>query len=91
MVRLSYNFFLLSVVFYNVYRLFVYLGSRTYSTNAEKTLAEWDKAKIELTLKDAIQIANVAKSNQMKLSFEINYQNYAILMAFVSNSNRYRE
>ena len=78
-------------MFHNAYRLFAYLGSRRYSTNAEKPLAEWDKAKIELTLKDAIQIANVAKSNQMKLSFEINYQNYAILMAFVSNSNRYRE
>ena len=29
--------FLLSVVFHNVYRLFVYLGSRRYSTKAEKT------------------------------------------------------
>ena len=90
--------FLLSVVFHNVYRLFVYLGSRKYSTKAEKTLVELDKTKIELNLKDVI--GDVSRSDEINFTLEV-YENQqrtdAVFMALavvvslvVTGANYYR-
>src|SRR6185312_15547316 len=60
--------FLLSVVFHNVYRLFVYLDSRKYSTKAEETLT-LNEAMIEyINMRHAKEFELRKKATDSRLS-----------------------